>query len=44
MNIDTLEPVAIGGITQWVRIRGTSASNVTTIRSQSVSSVVRARM
>jgi pimeloyl-ACP methyl ester carboxylesterase len=27
MEIDTLEPVQIGGITQWIRIRGTNASN-----------------
>src|SRR3954452_14419312 len=27
MNLDTLEPVEIGGITQWIRIRGTSAAN-----------------
>jgi pimeloyl-ACP methyl ester carboxylesterase len=27
MNLDTLEPVQIGGITQWIRIRGTSAAN-----------------
>jgi pimeloyl-ACP methyl ester carboxylesterase len=27
MNLDTLEPVDIGGITQWIRIRGTAASN-----------------
>ena len=25
--IDTLEPVQLGGITQWIRIRGTDASN-----------------
>ncbi len=27
MNLDTLEPVHVGGITQWIRIRGTSAAN-----------------
>jgi pimeloyl-ACP methyl ester carboxylesterase len=27
MEIDTLEPVQIGGITQWIRIRGTNPSN-----------------
>ncbi len=27
MNLDTLEPVHVGGITQWIRIRGTAASN-----------------
>src|SRR3954463_165320 len=27
MNLDTLEPVQVGGITQWIRIRGTSAAN-----------------
>src|SRR3954447_13514701 len=27
MNLDTLEPVEIGGIMQWIRIRGTSAAN-----------------
>jgi pimeloyl-ACP methyl ester carboxylesterase len=26
LDIDTLEPVQIGGVTQWIRIRGTSAS------------------
>ncbi|HEY7882515.1 MAG TPA: alpha/beta hydrolase [Streptosporangiaceae bacterium] len=27
MEIDVLEPVQLGGITQWIRIRGTSAAN-----------------
>jgi pimeloyl-ACP methyl ester carboxylesterase len=27
MKIDTLEPVEIGGSTQWIRVRGTTASN-----------------
>jgi pimeloyl-ACP methyl ester carboxylesterase len=27
MNLDTLEPVHVGGSTQWIRIRGTNASN-----------------
>jgi pimeloyl-ACP methyl ester carboxylesterase len=27
MEIDALEPVQLGGITQWIRIRGTSAAN-----------------
>src|SRR4051794_4085729 len=27
MNIDTLEPIEIGGSTQWIRVRGTTASN-----------------
>ncbi len=27
MEIDTLEPIQVGGITQWIRIRGTTASN-----------------
>jgi pimeloyl-ACP methyl ester carboxylesterase len=27
MEIDTLEAVQLGGITQWIRVRGTSASN-----------------
>ena len=27
MEIDALEPVQLGGITQWIRIRGTDASN-----------------
>jgi proline iminopeptidase len=27
MNIDTLEPVQLGDTTQWIRIRGTDASN-----------------
>src|SRR5690349_18343987 len=27
MRIDTLEPVQVGGMTQWIRIRGTTASN-----------------
>jgi pimeloyl-ACP methyl ester carboxylesterase len=27
LELDTLEAVAVGGVTQWVRIRGTKASN-----------------
>jgi pimeloyl-ACP methyl ester carboxylesterase len=27
MDIDTLEPVQLGGVKQWIRIRGTSAAN-----------------
>jgi pimeloyl-ACP methyl ester carboxylesterase len=27
MDIDTLEPVPLGGVTQWIRTRGTSAAN-----------------
>jgi hypothetical protein len=27
MEIDTLERVQIGGVTQWMRIRGTNRSN-----------------
>jgi pimeloyl-ACP methyl ester carboxylesterase len=27
MSIDTLEPIEIGGSTQWIRVRGTTASN-----------------
>ncbi len=27
MKIDTLEPIQLGGITQWIRIRGVDASN-----------------
>src|SRR5512146_2333912 len=27
MEIDALEPVQLGGITQWIRIRGTSTAN-----------------
>src|SRR5215510_11750964 len=27
MDIDTLEPVQLGGVKQWIRTRGTSAAN-----------------
>src|SRR5689334_8782374 len=27
MDIDTLEPVQLGGVEQWIRTRGTSAAN-----------------
>jgi hypothetical protein len=27
MDIDKLEPIQVGGSTQWIRIRGTNASN-----------------
>jgi pimeloyl-ACP methyl ester carboxylesterase len=27
MEIDTLEPIQLGGITQWIRVRGVDASN-----------------
>ena len=27
MKIDTLEGIQLGGITQWIRVRGADASN-----------------